>query len=104
MPLLRGNLHAHTTFSDGIRSPAALGEEYERREGQGSIVGQRGGQPQAVVLPPILDGTERDVPEGCDRHGLSLIHKVAPMDHAHCSTLGKSANSLQLRLENSHAI
>jgi predicted metal-dependent phosphoesterase TrpH len=31
MPLLRGNLHAHTTFSDGIRSPAALLEEYERR-------------------------------------------------------------------------
>ena len=31
MPLLRGNLHAHTTFSDGVRSPAALLEEYERR-------------------------------------------------------------------------
>ena len=31
MPLLRGNLHAHTTFSDGIRSPAALLEEYEKR-------------------------------------------------------------------------
>jgi predicted metal-dependent phosphoesterase TrpH len=31
MPLLRGNLHAHTTFSDGIRSPAALVEEYEAR-------------------------------------------------------------------------
>jgi hypothetical protein len=29
MPLLRGNLHAHTTFSDGIRSPAALIGEYE---------------------------------------------------------------------------
>ncbi|HEU5194585.1 MAG TPA: PHP-associated domain-containing protein [Methylomirabilota bacterium] len=31
MPLLRGNLHAHTTFSDGVRSPAALLEEYESR-------------------------------------------------------------------------
>jgi predicted metal-dependent phosphoesterase TrpH len=31
MPLLRGNLHAHTTFSDGIRTPAALVEEYESR-------------------------------------------------------------------------
>lgn len=31
MPLLRGNLHAHTTFSDGIRSPAALVQEYETR-------------------------------------------------------------------------
>lgn len=31
MPLLRGNLHAHTTFSDGIRSPAALLAEYETR-------------------------------------------------------------------------
>jgi predicted metal-dependent phosphoesterase TrpH len=30
VPLLRGNLHAHTTFSDGIRSPAALVAEYER--------------------------------------------------------------------------
>ena len=29
MPLLRGNLHAHTTFSDGIRSPEALVQEYE---------------------------------------------------------------------------
>lgn len=31
MALLRGNLHAHTTFSDGVRTPAALVEEYERR-------------------------------------------------------------------------
>jgi hypothetical protein len=31
MPLLRGNLHAHTTFSDGLRTPAGLVEEYERR-------------------------------------------------------------------------
>lgn len=31
MPLLRGNLHAHTVFSDGVRSPAALVEEYETR-------------------------------------------------------------------------
>jgi predicted metal-dependent phosphoesterase TrpH len=30
MALLRGNLHAHTTFSDGVRSPAALVREYER--------------------------------------------------------------------------
>ena len=30
MPLLRGNLHAHTTFSDGVRSPADLIAEYER--------------------------------------------------------------------------
>ena len=29
MPLLRGNLHAHTTFSDGVRSPALLVREYE---------------------------------------------------------------------------
>ncbi|HET7342932.1 MAG TPA: PHP domain-containing protein [Methylomirabilota bacterium] len=29
MPLLRGNLHAHTTFSDGVRSPSALVAEYE---------------------------------------------------------------------------
>ena len=29
MPLLRGNLHAHTTFSDGVHSPAALVAEYE---------------------------------------------------------------------------
>jgi PHP domain len=29
LPLLRGNLHAHTTFSDGVRSPAKLVEEYE---------------------------------------------------------------------------
>jgi hypothetical protein len=26
---LRGNLHAHTTFSDGVRAPAALIAEYE---------------------------------------------------------------------------
>jgi hypothetical protein len=31
MPLLRGNLHAHTTFSDGVRSPQALVDEYESR-------------------------------------------------------------------------
>jgi hypothetical protein len=31
MPILRGNLHAHTTFSDGVRSPAALVAEYESR-------------------------------------------------------------------------
>jgi hypothetical protein len=31
MALLRGNLHAHTTFSDGIRTPAALVAEYETR-------------------------------------------------------------------------
>jgi hypothetical protein len=30
MSLLRGNLHAHTTFSDGVRDPAALVREYER--------------------------------------------------------------------------
>lgn len=29
MPVLRGNLHAHTTFSDGVRSPAAVVAEYE---------------------------------------------------------------------------
>jgi predicted metal-dependent phosphoesterase TrpH len=29
MPLLRGNLHAHTTLSDGIRTPAGLIAEYE---------------------------------------------------------------------------
>jgi hypothetical protein len=29
MPHLRGNLHAHTTFSDGLRTPAALVAEYE---------------------------------------------------------------------------
>ncbi|MEX2146035.1 MAG: PHP domain-containing protein [Candidatus Rokuibacteriota bacterium] len=28
---LRGNLHAHTTFSDGARTPAALVAEYEER-------------------------------------------------------------------------
>jgi hypothetical protein len=27
--MLRGNLHAHTTFSDGVRAPAALIAEYE---------------------------------------------------------------------------
>jgi hypothetical protein len=31
MPLLRGNLHAHTTFSDGVRDPHALLAEYEGR-------------------------------------------------------------------------
>jgi hypothetical protein len=31
MPLLRGNLHAHTTFSDGVRTPEALLAEYESR-------------------------------------------------------------------------
>lgn len=31
MPLLRGNLHAHTTFSDGVRTPSALVAEYESR-------------------------------------------------------------------------
>ena len=31
MPVLRGNLHAHTTFSDGVRSPQALVDEYETR-------------------------------------------------------------------------
>src|SRR2546428_9433440 len=30
MALLRGNLHAHTTFSDGALSPHRLIEEYER--------------------------------------------------------------------------
>jgi hypothetical protein len=29
MPRLRGNLHAHTTFSDGVRSPDGLIAEYE---------------------------------------------------------------------------
>ena len=28
--LLRGNLHAHTTFSDGVRTPQALVAEYDR--------------------------------------------------------------------------
>jgi hypothetical protein len=28
--LLRGNLHAHTTFSDGVRTPTGLVAEYER--------------------------------------------------------------------------
>jgi predicted metal-dependent phosphoesterase TrpH len=31
MPILRGNLHAHTTFSDGVRSPQGLVAEYESR-------------------------------------------------------------------------
>ncbi len=31
MALLRDNLHAHTTFSDGVRSPSALLREYEVR-------------------------------------------------------------------------
>jgi hypothetical protein len=31
MPLLRGNLHAHTTYSDGVRSPRLLVAEYESR-------------------------------------------------------------------------
>jgi PHP domain-containing protein len=31
VPLLRGNLHAHTTFSDGVRTPLALLAEYEAR-------------------------------------------------------------------------
>jgi predicted metal-dependent phosphoesterase TrpH len=31
MPILRGNLHAHTTFSDGVRDPRALLAEYEAR-------------------------------------------------------------------------
>jgi hypothetical protein len=30
MPLLRGNLHAHTIFSDGILTPDRLVQEYER--------------------------------------------------------------------------
>jgi len=29
MPWLRGNLHAHTTFSDGVKDPARLIAEYE---------------------------------------------------------------------------
>jgi PHP domain len=29
MPWLRGNLHAHTTFSDGVKEPAQLVAEYE---------------------------------------------------------------------------
>jgi hypothetical protein len=29
MPTLRGNLHAHTTYSDGVRSPRELVTEYE---------------------------------------------------------------------------
>ena len=29
MPWLRGNLHAHTTFSDGVKEPAQLIGEYE---------------------------------------------------------------------------
>lgn len=31
MPRLKGNLHAHTTFSDGVRTPAELIAEYEAR-------------------------------------------------------------------------
>jgi hypothetical protein len=31
LPLLRGNLHSHTTFSDGIRTPSGLVAEYEQR-------------------------------------------------------------------------
>jgi hypothetical protein len=31
MALLRGNLHAHTTFSDGVRDPGALVAEYAAR-------------------------------------------------------------------------
>jgi predicted metal-dependent phosphoesterase TrpH len=31
MSLLRGNLHAHTVFSDGVRTPAGLVAEYESR-------------------------------------------------------------------------
>src|SRR5262245_2782728 len=30
MPLLKGNLHAHTTFSDGVLAPHRLIEAYER--------------------------------------------------------------------------
>src|SRR4030095_5470857 len=62
-------------------------EECERREGQGGIVGQRGGQPQTVVVPPVLESTQGRVPEGCDRHGSSLLHKVAPIERAPCITL-----------------
>ena len=29
MPWLRGNLHAHTTFSDGVKDPAQLIAAYE---------------------------------------------------------------------------
>jgi len=31
MPLLRGNLHAHTTYSDGVERPARLIAAYEAR-------------------------------------------------------------------------
>jgi predicted metal-dependent phosphoesterase TrpH len=31
MPWLRGNLHAHTTWSDGVKTPAELIAEYESR-------------------------------------------------------------------------
>ena len=31
MAWLRGNLHAHTTWSDGVKSPADLIAEYEAR-------------------------------------------------------------------------
>ncbi len=57
-------------------------EQHQRRQGQGGVVGQRGGQPQAVVLPPVLDGTEDHVPEGRDRHSFPLLHKVTRIDRA----------------------
>ena len=31
MPILKGNLHAHTTFSDGTRTASAVIDEYEQR-------------------------------------------------------------------------
>jgi PHP domain len=64
MPLLRGNLHAHTTFSDGVRSPDALVAEYETRgydflaitehEDHENLVWSRYEQALAKLAPRLL--------------------------------------------------
>ena len=57
-------------------------EEHQWRQGQGGVVGQRGGQPEAVVLPPVLDRTEDHVPERRDRHSFPLLPKVTRIERA----------------------
>lgn len=73
MPLLRGNLHAHTTFSDGIHSPSALVAEYEAR-GYDFLAITDHEDHENLVRPVYEDTLEALAPDLLLFRGIELNH------------------------------
>jgi predicted metal-dependent phosphoesterase TrpH len=77
MPLLRGNLHAHTTFSDGVRSPAALVAEYETR-GYDFLAITDHDDHENLVWPAYADALATLAPRLLLFHGVELSYARFP--------------------------